>query len=89
MPITAESWILIDSAYGCKARVQHRWEVETAVSLRRPGLKQGAMTRTTELGDELVERLRSHAEEDISLEEFIEELVNIYEQGGRFLDEGL
>ena len=43
------------------------------------------MTRTIDLSDELVERLESHAEED----EFIEELVTIYEQEGRFLDEGL
>ena len=47
------------------------------------------MTRTIELSDELVARLESHAEEDESLEEFIEELVAIYEQEGRFLDEGL
>jgi predicted CopG family antitoxin len=47
------------------------------------------VTRTIELSDELVERLESHAEEDESLEEFIEELVAIYEQEGRFLDEGL
>ena len=47
------------------------------------------MTKTIELSDELVERLESHAEDDESIEEFIEELVNIYEQEGRFLDEGL
>ena len=47
------------------------------------------MTHSIELSDELVERLESHAEEDESLEEFIEELVAIYEQEGRFLDEGL
>lgn len=47
------------------------------------------MTKTIELSDELVERLERHTEEDESLEEFIEELVTIYEQEGRFLDEGL
>jgi predicted CopG family antitoxin len=47
------------------------------------------MPRTIELDDELAERLESHAEEDESLVEFIEELVSIYEQEGRFLDEGL
>lgn len=47
------------------------------------------MTKTIELRDELVERLENHAEEDESIEEFIEELVTIYEQEGRFLDEGL
>ncbi|QIO25400.1 hypothetical protein [Haloarcula sp. JP-L23] len=46
------------------------------------------MTRTIELNDELVERLKSHTEEGESLEEFIEELVSIYEQEGRFLQEG-
>jgi predicted CopG family antitoxin len=47
------------------------------------------MTRTIQLSDDLIERLESHADEDESLEEFIEELVAIYEQEGRFLDEGL
>lgn len=47
------------------------------------------MTATIELGEELVERLEEHLEEDESLAEFIEELVNIYEQEGRFSDSGL
>lgn len=47
------------------------------------------MGRTIELSGDLVERLESHVEEGESLEEFIEELVTIYEQEGRFLDEGL
>lgn len=47
------------------------------------------VTRTIELSDELRERLERHADEDESLEEFIEELVAIYEHEGRFLDEGL
>ena len=46
------------------------------------------MTTTIELSDELVARLESHAEEDETLAEFIEELVSIYEQEGRFLQEG-
>jgi len=46
------------------------------------------MPVTIELSDELVERLESHAEEDETLEEFIEELIVIYEQEGRFLQEG-
>lgn len=46
------------------------------------------MPVTIELSDEIVERLESHAEEDETLEEFIEELVVIYEQEGRFLQEG-
>ncbi|MFA9517554.1 hypothetical protein ACERIT_10110 [Halopenitus sp. H-Gu1] len=47
------------------------------------------MSRTIELNDELVERLETHLEEDETMEEFIEELVNIYEQEGRFSDPGL
>lgn len=47
------------------------------------------MARTIELDDDLAERMESHLEEDETLEEFIEELVSIYEQEGRFLQEGL
>jgi hypothetical protein len=47
------------------------------------------MSRTVELDDELIERLEGHLEEDETIEEFIEELVNIYEQEGRFSDPGL
>lgn len=47
------------------------------------------MAKTVHLSDDLVERLESHTTEDESLEELIEELVTIYEQEGRFLDEGL
>lgn len=47
------------------------------------------MTRTIELDDELAERMGDHLEEGESLEEFIEELVAIYEQEGRFLQEGV
>lgn len=47
------------------------------------------MVRTVELDDELVERLEGHLEEDETIEELIEELVNIYEQEGRFTDQGL
>jgi hypothetical protein len=46
------------------------------------------MVQTIELSDELVERLRGHLEEGETIEEFIEELVSIYEQEGRFLAEG-
>ena len=69
---------------GCSISV-----AEIPVLLLRLWLYTGGMTRTIELNDELVERLESHAEEDESLEEFIGELVTIYEQEGRFLDEGL
>ncbi len=47
------------------------------------------MTRTIELDDELATRMEGHLEEDETLEEFIEELVAIYEQEGRFLQEGI
>lgn len=46
------------------------------------------MSKPIELGDELVARLESHAEEDESIAELLEELVSIYEQEGRFLQEG-
>lgn len=47
-----------------------------------------AMVRTIELDDDLAERMEGHLEDDETLEEFIEELVAIYEQEGRFLQEG-
>lgn len=47
------------------------------------------MVQTIEFDDELVERLESQLEEGETLAEFIEELVNIYEQEGRFTDQGL
>lgn len=47
------------------------------------------MARTIELSDDLAGRLDDHRREDESMEEFIEELVNIYEQEGRFSDKGL
>lgn len=46
------------------------------------------MVQTIELSDELAERLNGHLEEDETVEEFIEELLSIYEQEGRFLAEG-
>lgn len=46
------------------------------------------MTVTVELNDELAERLKRHLEEDESYEEFIEELVSVYETEGEFLTEG-
>jgi ferritin-like metal-binding protein YciE len=47
------------------------------------------MVRTVELDDELAERMEDHLREDETLAEFVEELVNIYEQEGRFTDRGL
>lgn len=46
------------------------------------------MTHTIEISDELKERLDDHCEEDESIEEFIEELVSVYETEGAFLQEG-
>lgn len=47
------------------------------------------MARTIELSDDLAERIDDHRRDDETVEEFIEELVNIYEQEGRFTDKGL
>lgn len=46
------------------------------------------MTQTIELDDDLMQRLERHAEEDETVEELIEELVNMYETEGAFLREG-
>lgn len=47
------------------------------------------MAQTIDLSEELGARLEAHLEEDETVEEFIEELVNIYEQEERFTDSGL
>lgn len=46
------------------------------------------MTRTIELSDDLAERIEGHLEEDETIEEFLEELISIYETEGAFLREG-
>lgn len=46
------------------------------------------MTYTLEISDDLGERLESHAEEGETVEEFVEELVRIYETEGTYLQEG-
>ncbi|MEF8813270.1 MAG: hypothetical protein V5A55_05570 [Halovenus sp.] len=46
------------------------------------------MTYTLEISDELKDRLDNHLEEGESYEEFITELVSIYETEGEFLQEG-
>ncbi len=46
------------------------------------------MTYALEISDELRDRLDTHLEEGESYEEFIEELVSIYETEGEFLQEG-
>lgn len=46
------------------------------------------MTVKIEIDDELAERMDNHLEDDESYEEFIEELVSMYETEGTFLTEG-
>jgi hypothetical protein len=46
------------------------------------------MSYTLELDDDLGERLESHCEEGETVEEFLEELLNMYETEGAFLQEG-
>jgi predicted CopG family antitoxin len=46
------------------------------------------MTNTIEISDELADRLDRHREEDESYEEFIAELLSMYETEGTFLQEG-
>ncbi|MEY7848916.1 hypothetical protein AB7C87_06880 [Natrarchaeobius sp. A-rgal3] len=46
------------------------------------------MSYTREISDDLEERLDGHPEEDETHEEYIEELVSIYETEGTFLQEG-
>lgn len=46
------------------------------------------MSQTIELDDDLSERIEGHLEDDESPEEFIEELITVYETDGAFLQEG-
>ncbi|QPV63340.1 hypothetical protein I7X12_01515 [Halosimplex litoreum] len=46
------------------------------------------MTTTIEIDDDLAERMEAHLEADESLAELVEELVNVYEAEGAFLQEG-
>lgn len=46
------------------------------------------MSHTIELSDELRERLDTHLSDDQTYEEFIEELLGMYETEGMFLQEG-
>ncbi|MFB6185589.1 MAG: hypothetical protein ABEI86_01815 [Halobacteriaceae archaeon] len=47
------------------------------------------MSQTIRISDDLAERLETHREGDQTVEEFIAELVRIYEQEERFSDPGL
>ncbi len=53
----------------------------------RAGVSRNGM-RTIELDEEVVERIETHLEDDETVSEFVEELIAIYEQEGRFLQEG-
>lgn len=46
------------------------------------------MRTTIEIDTELYERLSSHLEEGETVEEFIEELLAMYETDGSFMQEG-
>lgn len=46
------------------------------------------MPHTLEISDELADRIETHLEEDETYEEFIEELLSVYETEGTFLQEG-
>lgn len=46
------------------------------------------MTHTIEIDDDLAERIETHRDEGQSPEEFVEELVAMYETEGTFLREG-
>lgn len=46
------------------------------------------MTYTLEISDEFKDRLDGHIEEGETYEEFLEELVSVYETEGAFLQEG-
>lgn len=46
------------------------------------------MPQTLEISDELADRIEAHLEEDETYEEFIEELLSVYETEGTFLREG-
>jgi len=68
-----------------------RWEslggYFNAGRLRPPGATL-EMTYTLEISEDLRRRLDDHLEEDETYEEFIEELVSVYETEGAFLQEG-
>ncbi|WP_255198531.1 DUF7557 family protein [Halorarius litoreus] len=46
------------------------------------------MPYTLEISDELRERIDKHLEEDETYEEFLTELLSVYETEGAFLQEG-
>lgn len=46
------------------------------------------MTHTIELSDELHDRIEQHLEDDETPEEFIAELLSMYETEGTFMREG-
>jgi len=58
------------------------------VSVHVARYRASIMTHTLEISDDLKERMEKHLEEDETLEQFVEELVSVYETEGTFLQEG-
>lgn len=50
--------------------------------------REQLMATPIELDDAVVERIESHLEEGETIEEFIEELLTVYETEGVFIREG-
>ena len=46
------------------------------------------MSHTIDIDDDLYERMEAHLEDDETIEEFIAELLSMYETEGTFLQEG-
>lgn len=65
-----------------------RYRAATAAPLFIWSVYGFRMPTTIELDDDLTARIEGHLEEDETIEEFLTELVAIYEQEGRFLQEG-
>lgn len=58
------------------------------MELRSLSANRMLMGTTIELDEDLYEQLEAYAEEGESVEEFIEELLNMYETDGAFIQEG-
>lgn len=66
----------------------HRGIRRCAVYSLGTGCPVDIMSPSIELSRDLLDRIDSYREDDESYEEFIEELLNIYETQGAFLQEG-
>lgn len=63
--------------------VDYSWSCDARATSPVP-----TMTHTIEISDDLRQRIEDHLREDESYEEFITELVSMYETEGAFLREG-